>query len=449
MENKKRKKLIILIVIAVILIISGIFVACRNNNKAILIRAIDNINSTLKEKYMISNDNNFKYLDYTVQSNIKLSFSNHNQSTTFINDYGNYLKLFDNLSKTENNLVFKQDRTNKKLLLSFNSKFNDQELIDYRYLIENNTEYYYIKDFLNSYINNGNNSYYESLTQDITNEDNVNYIYKFIIHSFIDNINNKEISKKGEKTTINDKVKILQKISIEFDNNNLKEIFKKVLKDLKNDDRANKILTGINTNFNKTKISDKVKYLDDNQKIILSVYVDNITYKIRKYNLDFIDKNNTKTISYEEQGVLNIYKNNTLTTKCSISYNPNKTIIDVTDISKNSSSLGQIIIEKKDKFYQIKLQLKIKDMDFNFDLNRIISNVEKNKSYNSKWSLEGVITSNNVDIINIKLNIDSKVSNAVTIDENTDNAIFAKNIDSTKQQELKQKITNLITTLMS
>lgn len=448
MENKKRKKLIILIVIAVILIISGIFVACRNNNKAIIIRAIDNINSTLKEKYMISNDNNFKYLDYTVQSNIKLDFNN-NQSTTFINDYGNYLKLFDNLSKTENNLVFKQDRTNKKLLLSFNSKFNDQELIDYRYLIENNTEYYYIKDFLNSYINNGNNSYYESLTQDITNEDNVNYIYKFIIHSFIDNINNKEISKKGEKTTINDKVKILQKISIEFDNNNLKEIFKKVLKDLKNDDRANKILTGINTNFNKTKISDKVKYLDDNQKIILSVYVDNITYKIRKYNLDFIDKNNTKTISYEEQGVLNIYKNNTLTTKCSISYNPNKTIIDVTDISKNSSSLGQIIIEKKDKFYQIKLQLKIKDMDFNFDLNRIISNVEKNKSYNSKWSLEGVITSNNVDIINIKLNIDSKVSNAVTIDENTDNAIFAKNIDSTKQQELKQKITNLITTLMS
>ena len=449
MENKKRKKLIILIVIAVILIISGIFVACRNNNKAILIRAIDNINSTLKEKYIISNDNNFKYLDYTVQSNIKLNFSNHNQSTTFINDYGNYLKLFDNLSKTENNLVFKQDRTNKKLLLSFNSKFNDQELIDYRYLIENNTEYYYIKDFLNSYINNGNNSYYESLTQDITNEDNVNYIYKFIIHSFIDNINNKEISKKGEKTTINDKVKILQKISIEFDNNNLKEIFKKVLKDLKNDDRANKILTGINSNFNKTKISDKVKYLDDNQKIILSVYVDNITYKIRKYNLDFIDKNNTKTISYEEQGVLNIYKNNTLTTKCSISYNPNKTIIDVTDISKNSSSLGQIIIEKKDKFYQIKLQLKIKDMDFNFDLNRIISNVEKNKSYNSKWSLEGVVTSNNVDIINIKLNIDSKVSNAVTIDENTDNAIFAKNIDSTKQQELKQKITNLITTLMS
>ena len=449
MENKKRKKLIILIVIAVILIISGIFVACRNNNKAILIRAIDNINSTLKEKYIISNDNNFKYLDYTVQSNIKLNFSNHNQSTTFINDSGNYLKLFDNLSKTENNLVFKQDRTNKKLLLSFNSKFNDKELIDYRYLIENNTEYYYIKDFLNSYINNGNNSYYESLTQDITNEDNINYIYKFIIHSFIDNINNKEISKKGEKTTINDKVKILQKISIEFDNNNLKEIFKKVLKDLKNDDRANKILTGINTNFNKTKISDKVKYLEDNQKIILSVYVDNITYKIRKYNLDFIDKNNTKTISYEEQGVLNIYKNNTLTTKCSISYNLNKTIIDVTDISKNSSSSGQIIIEKKDKFYQIKLQLKIKDMDFNFDLNRIISNVEKNKSYNSKWSLEGVVTSNNVDIINIKLNIDSKVSNAVTIDENTDNAIFAKNIDSTKQQELKQKITNLITTLMS
>lgn len=448
---KKEKVLVLLVGVAILLISSGIYIGYIQNNRVIISKAINNITTKIEDKYLMKYEDIGTMDNYTLTSKVNFSIESDYLKQLSISspEYLVYLNLINNLSKTDNQLIFKQDKDNEKLFIDYKSTYNSNELISYKYLIENNTEYYYLKGFLDNYINNGTSNYFETLKNNETNRENIKYVYEVFINSFKDNLKKEYFTKTGEKVEIAGKEKTLQKVTLELDNNRLIDIFTHILEDLKKDEKANKILTGIDNDFKDKKVSKKTTYLDKDQKLIFSAYVDNLTYKIKKYQLDIVAKDDCNTITYEvdKQDILNIYENKTLVSSSLITYKENQIIMDIKDKYKNS--IGQILIKNENNSYQISVNIQKDDVNFNFSINQNLDNIKKNKSYNSKLNIIGLISSQNSVLASIKIDADNKVSTGAEINENTDKATFAKDLDSNKQQQLQQVFTNIFTQLMS
>lgn len=447
----KKRNFIIVIVIAILFILVGFGLLYFYNSKRVISKALDDITTTFKNKYLMNYDINTNFDDFTVESDIKFNIKSDyfQQIAQFSPNYLVYANLINNLNKTNSKLVFKQDKTNQKLFINLDSQYNNESLINMKYLIENNTEYYYIKGFLDSYINNGTSNYFEALHKNTTNKENIEYVYGVAINSFKKNLKSEYFTKSGEKVVINGKEKSLQKITLEVNNDRLVELATSILNDLKNDEKAMKILTGIDNEFKNAKITSSSKFLDDKQKIVFSVYVDNLTYIIKKYKIDFVYGNDITTITYEKnkQSILNFYRNNILESSSRIEYNKNETIMYLSD--GNKKALGKIKINKSDNSYKIDFSIDIESIQMNFLLQQDITNIKKDKSYDSKIILNGNIVSNNISLASIGINCNSKVTNGAKIEENTDNAVFAKDINDNQKLQLNQYITNIFSRLMS
>ena len=176
-RSKKQisKKTIIVIAIAVILIGIGLWIYYFQSNKRIIAKGIDNISTTFTDKLLMNKENLDIGNDYTLNGDLTFNLESDYLKTiaTQYPEYQTYSTLITNLSKTKNKITYIQDKTNKKLLMSLDSKYNNSDLINVKYLIENNTEYYYIKGFMDSYINNGTSNYFEALDNDTTSSENL------------------------------------------------------------------------------------------------------------------------------------------------------------------------------------------------------------------------------------------------------------------------------------
>lgn len=178
-DKSKLKLIIIITLIAVVFISAGIYIGYFQNNKRIIGKAIDNIKTDITKYYLPEYDNLSKFDTFTMNNDIKF-----NINSELLQEEPMTTNLINNLNKTKNKVTIKQDLNNKKAYMDFNSTIDDSELFSMKYLIENNTEYYYIKGFLDNYINNGNSNYFESLNKDTTSSENFDYIYNFTLTSF-------------------------------------------------------------------------------------------------------------------------------------------------------------------------------------------------------------------------------------------------------------------------
>lgn len=178
-KHKSKKKLIVSIIsiIAVIIIAIGIYTAYISNPKRIMAAAIDKVSSNFKDIIDLDEKNKIGE-NYTLKENIKLDIESDYLSAlgTYSIEYQPYINLINNLSKLDTNITITQNKEAKQLFASLSSSLNNEELINVKYLIKNNTGYYFIKDFLSTYINHGSNNYFESLDESTTNSENIEYI---------------------------------------------------------------------------------------------------------------------------------------------------------------------------------------------------------------------------------------------------------------------------------
>lgn len=443
-NNKSNSKVVIIIaIIAIVLIGVGVYIGYFQNDKRIIGKAIDNIKTDITKYYLPEYDNLDKFDTFTMSSVIKF-----NVNSDLLREDPTTANLINNLNKTKNKVIVKQDLNNKKAYINFNSTIDNSELFSMKYLIENNTEYYYIKSFLDNYINNGNSNYFEALNKNTTSEENIGYIYSFALSSFKNHLDKTYFTKTGEKIESDGKIKNVQKITLELNNERLVKIAKSVLKDLKSDDKANKILTGMDSDFKNTKIKNNEKILNKNEKVIFSVYTDNITYAIKRYELEFgSDKKHSK-ICYTKgkQDTLKLYDNKGEKQSFQINYDNN--IVNINMYDKNQNKNGKINIKKDKKEYKIIVKYNIDNTDIVINLNQKIMDIRKSKSYKADTKLSIKAVSNKEAIANIAMIVNSSVKKGTVIDENTDKAIFANDIDNSKNEILKQQLTNVITRLM-
>lgn len=434
-------KIVLLMVIGVLFISSGIFLSIMTTPKNIMKTAIDRSFVSIKNIFLVDKTVTDLGSNYTVESKINLKLDGTLFSTPEMASYKNF-------NNTNTEISFSQNLDNKKLLFKAKSNINNNELFDYKYLIEESTGYFYLKEFSDNYINVGSNNYFENIPDN--SYENYKYLIEKTLDSIANNISKTHLSKENVNTTIDDKGVNLVKTTYVIDNKELIDLLNGVQKDLKSDQKAKEIITNINKDFFDKSISNDRTLLSKNEFIMYSVYTDKL-YRVKKIELTAEENNKDNTISYEvlkDSYLVKIINEDVVDTKYYITQNNNKYNISIRDGS--SKELGKVEFENTEKKKTFSYQMMDEDYKIDLNYNRNLNNIVNNKSYKSKGTLNLNVTDlkSTDKLLVLSIDMDSKYSNKSSISENTSKSLLKSSFSKEENDKLNNVIANILSKII-
>lgn len=436
-KKKGKKSIILLFILGLMLITVGSVLAYLSSPSYVSKTVIKEFSQKAIE--LIGNRVETGLEDnYKTASNIKINLkSDYFQAlATMDPSYAMISNLLNNLSNTENNITMIQDKENKKLFLNLDSKLAGQSLLNTKYLVENATAYYSIDGITSTYVNNGNNNYFESLNSTTTTNENTKYIIEKIAESLAKNLEDNYLSE-----SYNNEYKI---ITITLTEKDIVTYINKVINDLKKDDKANKIMTGYNANFSKTKIT--AEDISGIGTIKVNIYLDKLLSQAKIYELELKDNNKITYSKEDGKEIIEIISEDEKVT-LEIRSQGEKTEISIKD--GNNTSLGTITISKTSTNYDIVANIISEETSLDFGYNYQITNLKKGTSYDSSATMTMKITAQDTTILDGNITITGQTTNDVTINEDTSGSVLASSLTGTQSELLQQKLSLIILSLMS
>lgn len=437
-KKKKGKKLVVGLIILGLILIAGGGVLTYFSSPSYVSKTVIKEFGQKATELMNSRIETGLEDNYKTTSNIKMNLKSDYFSALATMDpsYAMISNLLNNLSNTENNITMVQDKENKKLFFNLDSKLSGQSLINTKYLVENATAYYSIDGVTNTYVNNGNNNYFESLNSSTTTNENLKYLIEKIAESMANNLEESYLSE-----SYTDEYKV---ITITLTEQNIVTYGNKIINDLKNDEKANQIMTGYNANFSEVKLTEKD--VTGTGTIKVNIYLDKILSQVSQYELEL--GNGNKCIYYKENGkeIVELISEEETTT-LEIEKHGEKTEINIKDGS--NTSLGTVTISQTSTNYDIVANITSEEATLDFGYNYQITNLKKSTSYDSAATITIKMTAQNTTIIDGTITVTGQTTNDTTISEDTSTSVLASTLSGTQTELLQQKIALIILSLMS
>ena len=437
-KKKKGKKLVVGLIILGLILIAGGGVLTYFSSPSYVSKTVIKEFGQKATELMNSRIETGLEDNYKTTSNIKMNLKSDYFSALATMDpsYAMISNLLNNLSNTENNITMVQDKENKKLFFNLDSKLSGQSLINTKYLVENATAYYSIDGVTNTYVNNGNNNYFESLNSSTTTNENLKYLIEKIAESMANNLEESYLSE-----SYTDEYKV---ITITLTEQNIVTYGNKIINDLKNDEKANQIMTGYNANFSEVKLTEKD--VAGTGTIKVNIYLDKILSQVSQYELEL--GNGNKCIYYKENGkeIVELISEEETTT-LEIEKHGEKTEINIKDGS--NTSLGTVTISQTSTNYDIVANITSEEATLDFGYNYQITNLKKGTSYDSAATITIKMTAQNTTIIDGTITVTGQTTNDTTISEDTSSSVLASTLSGTQTELLQQKIALIILSLMS
>lgn len=444
-KSKENKFPILIFLLSIIMLLLGFYYEYVASPTRILKKALINITSNITDVMEM-----FEFQTGIPQSNtktqtIKVSANTSNYKSNFdLQKYNkklsniNFSTLTKNLNETNTTIKIITDTKNKKRLLKTDSYLGNKNLINTKTLIENSTEYYYDPTINPNYINLGNNTYFESVNDNTTTNDNLKYLHEYIVQEI-----STTLITKVQKEKEDDYNKIFVKLS----NNDLNKTIDTVIDNLKKDKRASTILTSYKKYFtiDKKELKSSLK----NVNIDFTVYVEKYTYKIKKYSINITNKEDDIEIIYQpdtkSSGSGSIEINNVK--KYTYEYKETSKSKEVILYNETNSKIGEISLAKTNTGVLFDSNTLINGSELNINYIYNILNLKKKKSYDEEQQLIIRHSSKNQEILNLDLVINTKVEAKSRILENTKDAIIKSSLTEEKQTTLNDKYINLFNEL--
>ena len=438
-KKKSKKKLVLILGILGIIMLAGGGVLSYFTSKTYVATTVVKNMTENAVQVMAQGQETGLEDNYRTVSNVKINLqSDYYQSLASMDpSYATIANLFRNLSNTDSNITTVQDKENKRLFVSVDTTLQAQPLMNMKYLVEDATEYYYIDGVTSTYINNGNNNYFESLNSTTTTNDNITYIIEKIGESVSNNLKEEYLTESYEGE--------YKEITITLTEDNLVELINNVLDDLKEDSKANQIMTGYNQDFANQRVTkEQVSGLGT---IRLHIYINKIYGAIERYELELGDE--TSLVYYQEsdKNILELIESNETTARLEITTEGEKTDIVITD--GNGTNLGTISISKTSTNQDIIVNITEADTSLDITYNKQLTNLQKGTSYDSTTTMSIKMASSNMTLIDGTITITSTTTNDTTISEDVSNSVLASTMTGTEQELLNQKLTTVFTQLMS
>ena len=339
-KEKKGKGLIkFLFFIAIICLVLGGLLTFLTSPKYVIENTLKTASTNAIEMYNKQQETGLTE-NYKKEGKLRIDLKSdyYTGLSTMNEEYQSISKVLENLSNTETDYTIIHDKKNQKRLIHIDTKLKDTPLLNAKHLIDNATEYYYIEGITPTYINNGNNNYFESLST-TTSKENIEYLLTRLAEITSNNIDENTIS-----TSYDTSHKI---ITITLTEKDLLTLENKILKDLKNDDRANTILTGYNPDFEKMKITQED--IKGTKTITVNIYVDKVFSQVNKVEIN--NKDNTYTYTKENNREIYTYKTKEQAVNFIVQKNDKRTEIEITN--EDDENIGNITITQTDTNYDV------------------------------------------------------------------------------------------------
>lgn len=443
-KSKKNKFPILVFLLSIIMLLLGFYYECVASPSRILKKVLVNITSNITDVMdMFEFDtkmpqSNTKTLTIKVSSNTnkyksKLDLQKYNKKLSDIN----YQNLTKNLNDTNTIVKIVTDAKNKKRLLTVDSFLGNTKLLNTKSLIENATEYHYDPTITSSYINLGNNTYFESVNDNTNTYDNLKYLHEYIVQELATNLIDK-IKVENEKA--------YNKININLNSKDLNNILDTVIDNLTKDSKASTIITSYKKYF----IIDKkeLKISLKNVNIEFSIYTEKYTYNIKKYAIHITDKKRNIDISYhpenKQTGSGNIKIDND---QYKFEYKKANKTKEVILYDNANRKIGEISLEKTNTGVLFDSNTLINDNELNINYIYNILNLKKKKSYDEEQQLIIRHSSKEQEILNLDLVINTKVDAKSRILENNKDTIIKSSLTEQEQTNLNDRYINLFNEL--
>lgn len=431
---------LLLIILSFLLIGIGIYFTYLKSPKTITSKIIDNSHEKL-EKYWQEIKKDYIGDTYTLNSKIQYNlmsekYTKENQTNI---DYLKKSNLLLNLNHSQNEIELVKDKKNRKAFISFKQTIGQEEIINTKYLIDNATKYYYASSVLKNYVNDGNSTYFESLSDENSSSiDNIEYLSLVIRESLKENIKESYYNTYQTEHNIAGKDTKVYQISLNLTNKEVRDILKGILNDLKKDPKANKILTGIDDDFPKMKISNQKKILKNQESYTINIYTSTILYKPLKYEVIYINGSERKELSYEgdsSHGTFYYIENDALkyqitskntesNTKLTIYDNKDKKIGSLLyEINENGNSLEYDFDNQKEKHH---ILYSSKYIDY-----------KEKKSYTNNKKISFNIMQDKKSIINGDIKIDSIMKSDAKITEDVSNSVLSSTLTDEQRNKFE------------
>lgn len=443
-DNNKKKGIyifgiILAFIIAIALIGVGVYFNRITSNSYIMGTAIDKTNNLLKN-YLENNSHQIRE-DYTLNSKISVNLDSEKARNESVTDLEalkkvNYLK---NLSLMNTEVTVKQDTKKKKLYFELDEKILEEEVVNYKYLIDNSTEYYFLNSFLNNYVNDGSCNYFESLDSETTSRDNIVYLYDFLIESLKKNLKDEYFERYDVVENINGKDEEVNQISLKINDSTIREILKNILTDLKNDEKAKKILTSVDKNFSKWKIKDSTDFLKKNESYTVNIYTTSFMCEFLKLEIVHLDGDNKKVLTYEgdeTKGEVYYIDNDKIQYIINCTFKNGKYEIKIYDELNNN--LGEFSLEfaKKRTNFIFNFDDGKKKMDVIYTSKYLKSS---GKEDTNDTSITFKFLENKVSKLSGDIHVVTEISNNVKIDEDISNAILKTTLTDEQKKSLDSR----------
>ncbi len=432
-----RKKRIVIICTTIFLIIIAFFLLYIGNYynnlsepKNILGTFIDNISNNIIEL----NKFNSKYNlgdNFSITGNMSFDLASEKYLPNSINieDLEKY-NLINNLNNSKISYAIAQDKDNKELFLEARDTIGTEDIFYNKYLIENSTKYYFVSKILSTYINNGSSNYFENINNEYTTKDNIDYLYNFIIKSLKNNINEKKISKTETNISINGKDTSTYQISYTINDTEIRTMLSNILNDLKKDNKADTILTNIDENFHKRKISDNKIFLSKKECFVLNIFVDKRFSNPLEYQLVKITKGSKNVLSY----VLDNKNKRTITyinddTMDFIGYvNIAKNSISINFNDNNNKDIGTLKYNKNSNGFNFNLLFNYNNKSYDIVFSSKFIKYSKS-GYTNEVNSSFKYLENNINILNGNIKAVTKIKRNVKIREDISNAVLNSSLN--------------------
>ena len=400
---KKFTKVLLIILIIIIIIIAGFcfYYGYVLNNaskpKNIYGKIIDNIDENvfdyfkLDNKYILGDDFEINgEINYELDGTYYLQNSKNNPDDIKI-----YNKI-TNLSNSKTTYKYIQNNEEDKLYKEIHQSIKDEEVLLKKTLVEDTTEYVYINDVIDKYINNGTNIYFENITNSNTTKDNLDYLHNFVLEAFKDSLLEKYFEKEQKKINLDNEYKDAYQMSIRIDNKRLITILNSVIKKIKQDEKANNIVSGFYIDFDNYKIKNDEKILGKDEVFLINVYTDKIWFNPIKYEVVHLDENIRETYSYvgDLEGYLSYIKNDEFKYGVDVSINHKMYLFNFKNAT--GKNLGKIKLDKNSGMYNFDVDLNLDNKSYMITYSSKIKDFDKKKSYTINDSLKVKYSEDNI-----------------------------------------------------
>ncbi len=427
----KKKLMVAIIVILGIALIGGgcFYLFYLGNNKRIFASAVDEISNELgsaMDFFSVSENNQESY---TSTEQMKFDIDVNEQLLT-----PEYVTLLENISNVDTTIITSYDADNEQSLLTLNSNLNGTELLNMKYLIQDNKQYLFIQDVLANYIELGEMDSNVEITTD-----EISYLYDTILNSFKNNLRDEYFTTTNNQIiTIDGKKARTKKITLSLTDKIVNDIAKNILSDLQQDDRATEILTRFYSDFSNYKMSDTTS--DSAYYPEINVYVDSFTFEERM--VEFViedDYDSIKMQYYLENNLLSIAMNDQVISMTFDRSKENTLTINIMD--ENNTSIGKIEMVKNGANYNVTGDLTTEEL--------VMSLNYQGTNDQSNLALNMMFYSEDVNVMNFNLTSTGVIEEGAVINEDTTGAVPYDSLDSTFSDNLNQKLTQILVILMT